>query len=194
MKKYLESTDIIDWKTDAVLEKAQKLSGDSTDNGDIALKCFEFVRDGIIHSGDKGDGKVTLKASEVLKEGTGFCYAKSHLLAALLRANQIPAGLCYQRLSINGRGAPYCLHGLNAVHLEDSGWYRIDARGGSMSSRTMFRPPREYLAYTPENSSCIELVGIFSSPLDEVVKALKSCNSVYEVNNNLPDIYTLKHG
>jgi len=35
---------------------------------------------------------VTCKASDVLIYGTGYCYAKSHLLAALLRANAIPAG------------------------------------------------------------------------------------------------------
>jgi len=39
---------------------------------------------------------VTCSASEVLREGTGICFAKSHLLAALLRAVGIPAGLCYQ--------------------------------------------------------------------------------------------------
>lgn len=65
----------------------------------------------------------------MLRHRTGFCYAKSHLLAALLRANGIAAGLCYQRLSVNGGGTPYCLHGLNAVFLKDFGWYRVDARG-----------------------------------------------------------------
>jgi len=72
---------------------------------------------------------VTLKASEVLENKTGFCYAKSHLLAAFLRANRIPSGLCYQRLSVYENGPPFCLHGLNAVFLPGIGWYRIDARG-----------------------------------------------------------------
>ena len=80
------------------------------------------------HSVDFERHAVTCRASEVLAERTGFCYAKSHLLAVLLRANEIPAGFCYQRLSVNDDGAPYCLHGLNAVYLDDYGWYRIDAR------------------------------------------------------------------
>jgi len=65
----------------------------------------------------------------VLKYKTGYCYAKSHLLAALLRANNIPAGLCYQRLTIENDMLPYCLPALNAVYLPKYGWYRIDARG-----------------------------------------------------------------
>jgi transglutaminase-like putative cysteine protease len=71
---------------------------------------------------------VTCSASQVLLHGTGFCYAKGHLLAALLRANAIPVGSCYQRLRIDGTGPPFCLHGFNSVHLPAIGWYRIDAR------------------------------------------------------------------
>ena len=71
---------------------------------------------------------MTCSASQVLLHGTGFCYAKGHLLAALLRANAIPVGSCYQRLRIDGTGPPFCLHGFNSVHLPAIGWYRIDAR------------------------------------------------------------------
>lgn len=63
-------------------------------------KYIDFVRDQIRHSADYRPNPVTCKASEVLRHGTGYCYAKSHLLAALLRANGVPAGLCYQRLSV----------------------------------------------------------------------------------------------
>ncbi len=63
----------------------------------IAHRCFEFVRDEVRHSWDFKENPVTCHASEVLRHRTGYCYAKTHLLAALLRANRIPAGLCYQR-------------------------------------------------------------------------------------------------
>ena len=91
---------------------------------------------------DFGRVEVTCRASDVLAARTGFCYAKSHLLAALLRANGIPAALCYQRLSIDGQGPPFCLHGLNAVHLPEHGWYRIDARGNKPGVDAQFTPPR----------------------------------------------------
>ncbi len=44
------------------------------------------VRDNIHHSRDYKDEITTYKASDVLKYKTGWCYAKSHLWAALLRA------------------------------------------------------------------------------------------------------------
>ncbi|MBI2949982.1 MAG: hypothetical protein HYY23_20300 [Verrucomicrobia bacterium] len=46
-----------------------------------------------------------------MEHRAGFCYAKSHLLAALLRARGIPAALCYQRLAFDAAGSAFCLHG-----------------------------------------------------------------------------------
>ena len=78
---------------------------------------------------------------------TGYCYAKSHLLAALLRANQIPAGFCYQRLSIDDQGAPYSLHGFNGIYFPEIGWYRVDTRGNKEGVNAQFSPPQECLAF-----------------------------------------------
>ena len=100
MNEYLDSTEYIDWQDPHVLAKSHALAEGSSGVEDVARRCFEFVRDEIKHSWDYELNPVTCKASDVLKYGTGFCYAKSHLLAALLRANEIPAGLCYQRLTI----------------------------------------------------------------------------------------------
>jgi len=129
MKRYLESSEFIDWDCAEIIELAESLKVGLVLDVDIARACFEYVRDSILHTSDFRIDVITNKASDVLRHKTGYCYAKSHLLAALLRANKIPAGLCYQRLSISGRGGPYCLHGLNAVYLTRYGWYRIDARG-----------------------------------------------------------------
>jgi transglutaminase-like putative cysteine protease len=78
------------------------------------------------HSLDAGDPRVTVTAAQILIEGVGLCYAKSHLLIALLRSRGIPAGLCYQRLTDGDSG--HMVHGLVAVHL-DGGWHRQDPRG-----------------------------------------------------------------
>jgi len=141
MKKYLKSTEIIDCSNPSIIKLAGKLSAGATSDEVFAKKTFEWVRDNIKHSYDFRLNPVTCKASDVLLHKTGYCYAKSHLLAALLRANGIPAGLCYQRLSIDGQGSPYSLHGLNAVHLKDFGWYRIDARGNKPGVDAQFCPP-----------------------------------------------------
>jgi len=188
MKKYLESTTYIDWKSENVLDKARELSNGINDLEMVTEKCFHYVRDEIKHSWDYKLNPVTCKASDVLQYGTGYCYAKSHLLAALLRANNIPAGLCYQRLTIADDKPPYCLHGLNAVYLKQYGWYRIDPRGDKADFSTEFCPPKEKLAFpiiTPGES---DLPEIWDEPLPVVIQVLEESRTYREVANNLPDI------
>src|SRR5262245_37511061 len=114
MEQFLRPTDVIDWTAPSIASLAAELRGRDVEA--TARNCFEFVRDEIQHSGDAQSGPATCVASEVLAHRTGYCYAKSHLLAALLRANGIPAGFCYQRLSIDDTGPPFSLHGFNAIH------------------------------------------------------------------------------
>ena len=140
---YLLADEVIDWREDAVLAQARRLRTDNTI--ETAKRCFEFVRDEIGHCNDIGATLLTCSASEVLREGQGFCCAKSHLLAALLRVNTIPAGFDYQRLSNDDGG--YVLHGLNTVWLAGIGWYRIDARGNKPGVDAQFDPPLEQLAW-----------------------------------------------
>ena len=184
---YLKSTTYIDWQTPSVLAKARQLAQGCESVDQIAKACFEFVRDQIKHSWDFELNPVTLKASEVLEHGTGYCYAKSHLLAALLRANQIPAGLCYQRLTISADQPPFCLHGLNAVYLEQTGWYRIDARGNKPGVDAEFTPPIEKLAFKLIVSGEADLPEIWAEPLPEVTQLLSQSKTYLEVAQNLPD-------
>src|SRR5262245_55410251 len=186
MRDYLKSTEIIDWQEPGVLEQARRLAADTP--RETARRCFEWVRDEIRHSGDYQLNPVTCAASEVLRAGTGYCYAKSHLLAALLRANSIPAGLCYQRLSIDEGGTSHCLHGLNAVHLADIGWYRIDARGNKAGVDAQFAPPVERLACRPEMAGEADLPGVFTDPLPVVMQTLRTHKTFDAVAKYLPDI------
>lgn len=184
---FLRSTEIIDWQHPAVLAKSRELAAAATDQTEIARRCFEWVRDEIQHSSDFHRNPVTCIASEVLNEGTGYCYAKSHLLAALLRANNIPAGFCYQRLSIHDNGGPYSLHGLNAVHLPQYGWYRIDARGNKSGVNAQFNPPTEQLAFRMNFSEERLLPEILPDPLPVVVNALRTHTTWDAMLANLPD-------
>ncbi|MDH5300938.1 MAG: transglutaminase family protein [Gammaproteobacteria bacterium] len=188
MEKYLQSSKYIDWKSPHVFSLAQKLVQGKSDELEIARTCFEWVRDNIKHSSDYQLNPVTCIASDVLEQGTGFCYAKSHLLAALLRANNIPAGLCYQRLSLHENGAPYCLHGLNAIYLRQFGWYRVDARGNKPGVDAQFSPPREKLAFPVLGENESDFKEIWHSPLPVVVDVLERCQTYSEVLDNLPDI------
>jgi transglutaminase-like putative cysteine protease len=185
---YLEASEYIDWQHPQVLAKAQELGADDADASATARRCFEFVRDRIPHSLDHQLNPVTCQASEVLIHGTGYCCAKSHLLAALLRANGIPAGLCYQRLSRHGNGAPYCLHGLNALQLPEFGWYRVDARGNKPGVQAEFMPPIERLAFPISDPGEADLREIWPEPLPSVVKVLRGCRTWDQAWGRWPDV------
>lgn len=192
MKNYLEVSEYINWDDPDIMKLARELSQNSESELEITNRCFVWVRDNIKHSWDYKLNPVTCKASDVLQHGTGYCYAKSHLLAALLRVNKIPAGLCYQRLSINDNGAPYCLHGLNAVYLKDIGWYRIDARGNKEGVSAQFSPPNEQLAFSINDENERDLAEIWPQPIKAVVDALTLNPTVEYVIQNLPDIELTK--
>src|SRR5579864_8378057 len=120
LEDYLCEQEVVDY-SHPLIQEAMHLAGASpaTTPGaetERIRKAFEFVRDSIHHSWDIQSPQVTCKASEVLHYGEGLCYAKSHLLAALLRAQGIPTGFCCQRLAAGATPEMgYNLHGLNAV-------------------------------------------------------------------------------
>lgn len=188
MQRYLSPSEYIDFESPEIQATARRLAANSASQSELVRGCFEFVRDEIRHSADFKLNPVTCKASDVLRHKTGYCYAKSHLLAALLRANGVPTGLCYQRLSVADEGAPYCLHGLNAVYLKDWGWYRIDARGNKPGVNAQFQPPQEALAFPIRTPNERDLPEIWAEPLPVVVKALQTYDTYDQVLANLPDI------
>jgi len=193
VKKYLDSSDIIDWQYPGVSAKAALLAVDLKGDEAIAEACFVFVRDQISHSLDSQQNPVTYRASSVLEYGTGYCYAKSHLLVALLRANSIPAGLCYQRLTIDHDRPPFCLHGLVGVYLEKYGWYRIDPRGNKPGVDAAFCPPLEKLAFPIIIDGEADLSEIWPEPLTIVIEALKAGKDYLDVAQNLPDVDLIKN-
>ncbi|MFC1439102.1 transglutaminase family protein [Streptacidiphilus sp. N1-10] len=132
---YLAADDVIDHTHPAVRAKAAELhrAGDGTAT---ARAAYDFVRERIAHSRDLGEWSAAYTASDVLAAGNAICHGKAHLFAALLRANGIPAGLCYQRLADDVPGG-FVVHGLNAVLLQDR-WVRLDARGGAPGAGARF--------------------------------------------------------
>src|SRR5262245_54865655 len=101
LDNYLVSDAIVDWQTPAVRYRARDLTRALTDEVEKARCLYEWVRDEIPHTNDAGLDVVTCTASDVLHQGTGICFSKSHLLAAFLRSVGIPAGFCYQVLRLD---------------------------------------------------------------------------------------------
>lgn len=188
MIKFLEETKIIDYSHKEIQKLAISLAMDCKTDAEIAKKCFEYVRDHIHHSGDYKDDMTTCKASDVLKYKTGWCYAKSHLLASILRANDIPTGFCYQRLSCSEyKKDIYCLHGLNAIYLKDYGWYKVDARGNKEGVNAQFDPPKEKLAFELGENE-FDLPEIYEEPLKVIIQTLEKFRTYDEMINNFPDV------
>jgi transglutaminase-like putative cysteine protease len=142
---YLEASALIDWDHPAI---AVWDAGSGSEE-ETVRRAFHFVRDSIAHSWDIQSRRVTAKASDVLEHGEGICYAKSHLLAALLRRQNIASGLCYQRLTLGDTpDTGFCIHALNTVYLPSSGrWIRLDARGNKPGIDAQFSPDAEQLAF-----------------------------------------------
>jgi transglutaminase-like putative cysteine protease len=186
--RFLRATDVIDWTHPEVQAAAHEIRGDAADPAAVAARCYTWVRDEIRHTTDFGLRTVTCRASDVLRHGSGYCYAKSHLLAALLRANGIPTGLAYQRLALDEDGGRFCLHGLNALWLPATGWYRVDARGNKAGIDARFDPPHERLAFTPTRPGERDVPGVHSDPLPVVITALGAYQDAAELGEHLPDL------
>lgn len=186
---YLVSDAVIDWQSTAVREKAQELTGGIPDDVEKARRLYEWVRDEIPHTDDAGLEVVTCSASEVLRHGTGICFAKSHLLAALLRAMDIPAGFCYQVLRMDPPvdNEPV-LHGLNAIYLASLGrWIRLDPRGNTNGINAQFSIGREQLAFAMDpHADEFIYEAIFAAPVASVVERLKMYSTRSELWQDLP--------
>lgn len=180
MDPFLAESAAIDHGHPAIRALAAELRAD--DPVETARRSYEWVRDRIAHTGDHPSDEITCAASEVLRAGTGFCYAKSHLLAALLRANGIPAALAYQRLRSEDR---FVLHGLVACRLPEHGWYLCDPRGNAPGIDARFVPPEERLAYS--GPGVVRIPGLFPDPLPAVVEALRRHRTFAGISANLPD-------
>jgi transglutaminase-like putative cysteine protease len=186
---YLVSDAIVDWQTPAVLQKALELTRSLPDEVAKARCLYEWVRDAISHTNDAGLDIVTCTASDVLQHGTGICFAKSHLLAALLRTVDIPAGFCYQVLRLDPPvdNEPV-LHGFNAIYLATlDTWIRVDSRGNTKGINAQFSIEREQLAFAMDPSADEFIYeAIFAAPVSSVVNKLKMYKTRSELWLDLP--------
>ena len=183
---YLDADEVIDHGHPSIRALAASLRSAHPRDVDFARAAFEHVRDTVTHSADADDDRVTLSASSALAAGTGLCYAKSHLLAAILRAEGIPTGLCYQLLTDDG--STFMVHGLVAVHLE-GGWHRQDPRGNKPGVDAQFSLGREQLAW-PVDPSIGEqdYPTVYRNASPAVVAALRGASDLRELyDHGLPN-------
>lgn len=149
MDEYLKKDDVVNYENVNIIQLADSLWSNADSDVEYIKKAYEFVRDNISHSADINEDMLTCSASEVLAEGHGICFAKSHLLAALLRCKSIPTGFCYQKLILDDETAPILIyHGLNGVYIKEyKMWIRLDARGNKEGVDAQFSLESEQLAF-----------------------------------------------
>lgn len=194
---YLQPSAAVNCDHPAVVAQAQSLVEGAASTVDRARILYEWVRDAIAHTCDIQAEPVTCTASEVLHHGHGFCFAKAHLLAALMRSCGIPAGFCYQRLVFDDADFNlHTLHGLNAVYLEElDRWIRLDARGNKPSVQAEFgyNSPgpdfvhHERLAFPIRpHLDEVDYPTIFTQPHPAVITALQTHLTTADLIAHLP--------
>ncbi|MBO5319240.1 MAG: transglutaminase domain-containing protein [Ruminococcus sp.] len=190
LSDYLKEDDVIDYSDESITQLADELYKNAYSETEYIKAAFEFVRDKISHSADINEDMITCSASEVLRAGHGICFAKSHLLAALLRCKSIPTGFCYQKLTFGDETSPVLVyHGLNGVYLDDyKKWIRLDARGNKGGINAQFSIDEEKLAYLvcTEKGEEDGLV-IYHTPDKKILEKLRNNKTRTELWNNLPD-------
>lgn len=191
IEEYLSVSEYINWNGVCILEKAEDFKQRYTDEIFLVKSIYEFVRDEIKHSWDAQDKRVTKSATEVLEQGVGICWAKANLLAALLRACRMPAGICYQRLTLGDvPETGFCIHALNAVYIKSlDKWIRLDARGNKAGVDAQFDLEQERLAFPVRKDIGEEDYGIiYANPSDKLMKVLdENTDALYMYLNCLPD-------
>lgn len=174
LSAYLAADEAIDHDHPVVRETAARLAEGVADSYAYARAAYEFVRDTIPHSQDAGDLRVTWRASDVLRLRTGICHAKAHALAALLRAEDIPTALCYQRLTHDEEIGGHVVHGLVAVRFNGA-WHRQDPRGNKPGVDAQFSLAGERLAFPVDpQANEVDYPVLYAEPHPVVLSALRA--------------------
>lgn len=184
LNEYLTELNTVDYSNSVLQVKTSELFNATQTDIEKARIAFEFVRDEIHHSWDIQGKQVTCNASEVLTTGEGICYAKSNLLAALLRSEGIPTGFCYQRLMLfDTPEKGYCIHALNAIFLESiDKWIRLDTRGNKPGIDAQFSTDEEKLAFTiQEKRDEKDYPIIYVEPHHQTISTLKDHTNALEM-------------
>ena len=180
---------IIEFSTPKVMETIAAIEAQADSPRERAKLAFEFARDEIAHSFDTNSEVITVGAEDAIAKKEGICFAKSHVLAALLRGMNIPAGFCYQRVLRKGTvDSGYALHGLNAVYLEDAGWFRVDPRGNKPGVDSQFSIEEEKLAYPiREELGEFDYPHVLTEPLLSVIRAMRDSKDCHALFYNRPE-------
>lgn len=128
---YLTPTFHLDADNPLITSKVKELIKNESGQSSKIKVLYEFVRDSI---DEKYNDKFI--ASEILKDGYGYCYNKSILFAAMCRAAGTPAGISFDKVYIKNyynEGTKvykdiHFYHGIVELYLNGN-WHKYDITG-----------------------------------------------------------------
>ena len=186
-KAFLQEDDYVDFTNISISREVSQAILKCKTLEEKARAVFEFVRDDISNAFDIDSIDIPCTASETVRARYGTDDSKANLLAAMMRALGIPAGFCYQRLTVlDDDSEGLYLHCYNAIYL-DGKWIRLDAstdRGGKKGEFAKITP---ILPFTPREVFGEENIpGIFAEPDERSMAVHRAAEYIEEVIFNLP--------
>lgn len=187
-QSFLRATEHVDFNASNIQVKCTELFSPDMSDTKKAETAFLFVRDEIHHSFDCQTEYITSKASDVLKYEIGICHAKSNLLVALLRSQNIPAGFCFEHITIaKDDSLGYCVHGFVAAYVEKH-WIKLDPRGNKDGISAQFSLTAPILAYPPRKMyDEYFFPGLFANPHKDTMEMLKKAKNLDDILTNIPE-------
>ncbi len=160
-----------------IREAADRIAGDSSGR-ETLRRLFAFVRDDVkyemspeVHSRDDW------KATGTLERGYGFCQQKAVLLASLLRARGISAGIVAQDV-LDRKIPPHYVefighqilegHGLTCVHVEGE-WVLVDA---TLPARLCEKKRYRLVEYDGSGDAVLPATDLDGEPHFEILEEL----------------------
>lgn len=147
---YLEPTYFIDSDSPGVIDYAKKITHRIDSDSEKAIKLYYAVRDDIYYDPYGIDPNPEfMKASSVLKKRSGFCVTKAILLAAVARAEKIPARLGFadvrnhlssERLRLLMQTDVFVFHGYTEFFLENNWVKATPAFNLSLCEKSGIKP------------------------------------------------------
>ena len=190
---FLQEDNYVDFSNPLIKKKASEIFHGIPTQREKAEAAYRYVRDEIAHSFDINASIITATASDVLKYRTGICHAKSILLAALLRLQEIPAGFCFQHITLaDDESLGYCLHCYNAIFIEEK-WIQLDVRGNKIGVAAEFSMENPILAF-PNRKEYDEYTfpGIYATPDQNTMKMLEQSKTIQDIMDHIPEYPTNK--
>jgi transglutaminase-like putative cysteine protease len=174
----LAATSVIDSDTDIIRSLAETLAAGAADAPSTVQAIFDYVRDDIRYDmGPVLDKRNDWRASSTVERGYGFCQQKAVVLAALLRARGIPAGVGMEtvldhkippHLAEHIGGQELSPHGYTIVFV-DGMWQRVDA---SLDATLCERKGYRVVDYTPSGDHLLPATDLADKPHFDHVRTI----------------------